>query len=133
MRIHWIKLIVGALAAEIAAILILVCLVAIFGPKEASAAQAYAEKLGRWVGPLAGTLLAFAGAFWVARPLATGHVVHGALFGFFMALIDVALLIGMKAPFEWVFLASNTGRFIAAIAGGACAAKLGINRRTPRT
>src|SRR6185503_16775192 len=73
VRIRWIKLIVGAVAAEIGAILILVCLVAVFGPHEAKADQVYAEKLGVWVGPLAGALLGFLGALWVARPLEKGH------------------------------------------------------------
>ena len=123
MRIHWLKLILGAVAIEIAAVIVLVCLVALFGPNEASAAQAYAEKLGRWVGPIVGTLLSFAVAFWIARPLATGHLAHGALLGFFAAALDFAILLAMRAPFEWVIVASNTGKFIAAIAGAASAAR----------
>src|SRR5262249_49536475 len=92
-------------------------------PNEATAAQAYAEKLGRWVGPIAGTLFSFAIAFWIARPLAAGHLAHGALLGFLTAALDVALLVAMRAPFEWVFLVSNTSKFIAAIAGAASAAR----------
>ena len=124
MRIRWIKLIVGAVAAEIGAILILVCLVAIFGPQEANAAQVYAEKLGLWVGPLAGALLGFLGAFWIARPLEKDQLLHGALFGCFHALIDIALLVAMQAPFEWLFVVSDAGKIAAAIAGGVCAARI---------
>jgi hypothetical protein len=123
MKIRWGKLVVGAVAAEIAAILILVCLVAILGPKEANAAQAYAEKLGRWVGPLAGTGLSFIGALWVGRTLASGHLVHGVLFGFSMAIIDTVLLLAMQAPFEWIFVASNAGKVFAGVAGGLVSAR----------
>lgn len=124
MRIRWIKLILGAMMAEIGAILVLVCVVAIFGPQEAKAAQAYAEKMGPWVGPWAGALLGFLGAFWVARPLEKGQLLHGALFGCFHALIDIALLVAMRAPFEWILAFSDAGKIVAAIAGGACAARL---------
>ena len=57
MKIRWIRLIAGPIAAEVLAILILVCLVAIFGPRNQAQAQAFAEKLGAWVGPLAGVVL----------------------------------------------------------------------------
>ena len=120
-RHYWIKLIAGAVAAEIIAILLLVCLVAVFGPNDASSAQAYAEKLGRWVGPLAGGLLGFLGARWIARPLAANRVVYGSLFGVVMALIDVGLLLALHAPFEWILVISNAGKIIAATGGGRCA------------
>ena len=128
MRIRWIKLIIGAVAAEIGAILILVCLVAIFGPHEAKAAQVYAEKLGPWVGPWAGALLGFLGSFWIARPLEKDHLLHGSLFGCLHALIDIALLVAMRAPFEWLFAISDAGKIVAAIAGGICAARVRLKR-----
>ena len=71
MKIRWIKLIAGAIAAEVLAILILILLVAIFGPRDQAQAQVYAEKLGVWVGPLAGIVLSFLGALWVSRGLAS--------------------------------------------------------------
>jgi hypothetical protein len=121
---YWIKLIVGPVVAEIVAILILVCLVATFGPNDAGGAQLYAKKLGRWVGPLTGIVFSFLGALWIARSLATSRVLYGALFGVVMALIDVALLIAMRASFDWIFVVSNGGKIIAAIAGGLCAKQM---------
>ncbi len=123
MRIHWLKLVIGAVAVEIAAVLVLVVAVALFGPHEATADQAYAEKLGRWLGPIAGTLFCFAITFWIARPLATGHLAHGALLGCLVAALDVAILVAMRAPFEWIFVISDTARLIAAITGAASAAR----------
>jgi hypothetical protein len=123
MRILWIRLIIGAVVVETAAVIILVGLVAIFGPNEATAAQRYAEKLGFWVGPIAGTLLTFIGAFMIARPLLGRGVLHGFLFGFCVAFVDVAILLAMRAPFEWIFLVSNVSKLIAGYLGGVCAAR----------
>ncbi|MEO7932826.1 MAG: hypothetical protein ABIT76_06685 [Chthoniobacterales bacterium] len=123
MKIPWIKLIVAAITAEVTAILVLVCLVAIFGPKEASQAQVYAEKLGWWVGPIAGTVLSFIGAFWITRRLANDHLVQGSLFGLIYSLIDVALIIAMQPPFEWIFVVSNAGKITAGVLGGLVAGR----------
>jgi hypothetical protein len=123
MKIRWIRLILGAIAAEILAILVLIAVVAIFGPRDQAQAQAYAEKMGQWVGPLAGVVLSFLGALWVSRGLAGGHLLHGTLFGLIYALVDVALLIAMQAPFMWLFVASDGGKLLAGIVGGLVAAK----------
>lgn len=118
MKIRWIRLVAGAILAEVAAILILILIVAIFGPRDHAQAQAYAEKLGQWVRPLAGVVLSFLGALWVSRGLTSGHLLHGFLFGLIYALVDVALLVTMQAPFMWLFVASDGGRLLAGIAGG---------------
>lgn len=116
-------MIAGAIAAEITAILILVLLVAIFGPRDQAQAEAYAEKLGQWVGPLAGVVLSFLGAIWMSRGLTDGHLLHGFLFGLIYALLDAVLIVAMRAPFMWIFVASDGGKFLAGIAGGFIAAK----------
>jgi hypothetical protein len=123
MKIRWIRLIAGAIAAEILAILVLVVLVAIFGPKNQAEAEAYAQRLGQWVGPLAGVVLSFLGAIWVSRGLTSGRLLHGFLFGLIYALVDVALLVAMQAPFMWLFVASDGGKLLAGIAGGLVAAR----------
>ena len=110
MQIQWLKLILGAVIAEIAGIVLLVFLVAIFGPREAEAAQVYAEKLGHWVGPLAGSIFGFLGAIWIGRSCAGRHILHGALFGLLLAFVDTVLLCSMRTPFEWVFVVSTSAR-----------------------
>ena len=124
MKIRWLRLIAGAIAAEVLAILILICIVAIFGPRDQAQAQAYAEKMGQWVGPLAGLLLSFLGALWVSRGLTSGHLLHGFLFGLIYALVDVALLVAAQAPFMWLFVASDGGKVVAGLVGGMLAASL---------
>jgi hypothetical protein len=123
MKIRWIKLIAGPIAAEVLAILILICVVAIFGPKDYVQAQAFAEKMGAWVGPLAGVVLSFLGALWVSRGLTSGHLLHGFLFGLIYALLDAAIIVAMQAPFAWLFVASDGGKLLAGIAGGLLAAR----------
>ena len=131
MKIRWIRLIAGAIAAEILAILVLVALVAIFGPKNQAEAEAYAQRLGQWVGPLAGVVLSFLGALWVSRGLTSGHLLHGFLFGLVYALVDVALLVAMQAPFMWLFVASDAGKVLAGVAGGFVAAKARAGTSSP--
>lgn len=106
---------------ESGAILALFIVVAIFGPRDAAAAQAYAEKMGRWVGPLAGMVLCFFGGWIVARKATGSELLHGLLFGTLTALIDVALLIAMHAHFEPLFVVSDLAKVVAASAGGVCA------------
>ena len=116
-------MIAGAIAAEVLAILILIAIVAIFGPRNQADAEAYAQKLGLWVGPLAGVVLSFVGALWVSRGLPGGHLLHGFLFGLIYAMIDAALIFASKAPFMWLFVISDVGKFLAGIIGGLVAAR----------
>lgn len=119
MKIRWVKLVAGAVACEVLAILILVLFVAIFGPRDQAQAEAYAQKHGQWVGPLAGVVLSFLGALWMSRGLAAGRLLHGFLFGLVYAVVDAALLVAMQAPFMWLFVASDAGKVLAGVAGGA--------------
>ena len=118
MRIRWGRVVVAAISAEVGAIVALVALVALFGPKEAAAAQAYAERLGAWVGPIGGAVMCFIGGLWVARSAGHRGVMHGVLVGFVASLIDSALLIGMGAAFQFLFVASNLGKIVAGGLGG---------------
>ena len=54
MPIRWLRILIAAVVAEVAAIVFLVVLVAIFGPGEAAVAQAFAERQGAWAGLLGG-------------------------------------------------------------------------------
>jgi hypothetical protein len=112
------RLAFAGLAAEAIPILLLIGMVALFGPREPVAAQAYAEKMGRWVGPIAGTLACLAGARWASRDR---PLFQGATVGLIAAAIDIALLVVSGAAFQWLFVLSNLGRVLAGLAGGALA------------
>jgi hypothetical protein len=53
------RVLVAAVIAEVVPIILLVVLVALFGPRERTAAEAYVERLGQWVGPMGGSSFAY--------------------------------------------------------------------------
>ncbi len=123
MNVRVGRILVAAVVAEIAAVLVLVLLVAIFGPNDAVAAQAYAEQLGYWVGPIAGFGACVVGGWWVARGLAASHMLNGTVLGVAVAAIDVAILVASGTAFQLIFVVSNVGRIVAGLFGGWLAAR----------
>ncbi|MDH3272737.1 MAG: hypothetical protein OEN56_15470 [Gemmatimonadota bacterium] len=107
-----------AIAIEGLTIGVLVGIVAVFGPTDPESSALFAQRLGYWVGPLAGFGLCLAGGWFVAQRVDRRHVVHGLALGVLVAAIDTALLVGGGAPFEPVFVVSNLGRMVAGSAGG---------------
>lgn len=107
-----------AVGVELLAIVVLVLLIAILGPSDPAAAQAYAEELGYWVGPIAGAVLCLGGGWFVAKKAPSHHLWNGAALGVCVAAIDVGLLIVSGAEFAGIFVLSNIGKVIAASVGG---------------
>jgi hypothetical protein len=126
MGLRWGRLVQGAVAAELIPILLLITLVAVFGPPDQAQAQAYAARLGQWVGPLAGALMCFLAAWWVTASPRAADIRHGLVLGTFAALLDVTLLVASGSAFQWLFVFSNLGRVLAGALGGA------VGARTPR-
>jgi hypothetical protein len=129
--IRWGRVIIGGIIAEVVVILILIALVATFGPSEPVSAQAFAEGLGRWVGPIGGALCSFLAAFCVARPLTYGNKTNGVAVGFFLAVVDVVLLVASQAPFQWLFVGSNLGKILADYIGGVAPSRFGRATQKP--
>jgi hypothetical protein len=118
MRLEIRRILLVGIAVEILAILTLVVLVAVLGPSDPAAARAYAERLGYWLGPIAGFVLCLLGGWLVARPIPSYQTVNGLALGAFVAAIDVALLLAGGAAFRVVFVVSNVGRLVAGALGG---------------
>ncbi len=118
MNVHWIRILIAAIASEVGAILVLVALIAIFGPSDPDQIQQYAETLGRWVGPISGACFCFLGGIWVARHARDSVIVNGVMVGIATASIDIMLLFVSGTPFQILFLISNCGRIAAACLGG---------------
>ena len=123
MKIRWLRLIPAAIVAELVPIVGLIAIVALFGPSDPAEAEAFATRLGPWVGPLGGALATFLLAIWVVRPLDAGHVLHGALLGLLVALLDAGLLIAGSTEFQWLFVVSGLGRIVAGSLGGYLASR----------
>ncbi len=107
-----------ALATEVLAILVLVLVVALAGPSEPNAAQAYAQEVGYWLGPLAGFVLCVAGGWFVASRLPSHQLLNGLAVGVVAAAIDIAILVASGADFQTIFVVSNIGRIVAGSIGG---------------
>jgi len=118
MGLRWGRILGAAVAVEVGAIVLLVVVVAVVGPKEPEAASAFAKRHGQWLGPLAGTIGCFLGGWWASRGMATRQVVQGLMVGVVAAAIDVALLLAGGASFRLLFVASNMGRILAGALGG---------------
>ena len=122
MRRWFGRITIAVLIAELAGIVCLVALVALFGPRDAVAAQHFAERLGLIVGPLTGFVFCLAGGWWAARgsarPLASGVGV-----GVTAALLDLGIGVAFGMGFAPILLASNVGRVLAGSIGGALAAR----------
>lgn len=121
MSIIWKRWLLGVIAAEAIPIVLLVALIALFGPGEAEADQVFAQELAYWVGPIGGAIATFALSLWVLKPLSGNHVAYGALFGLSVALLDSGLIVASGASFAWLFVASQCGRIVAGTIGGVVA------------
>ena len=117
MEIKYLQLVVAALAIEIISVLVLVIMVAIFGPPDPEQAQAFAADLGYWVGPIAGFIFSFLGAYVITKNLSRSRIPNGILLGLLVAIVDVSILVGSDRGFEMIFLVSNTGRVVAGTLG----------------
>ena len=93
-------------------------------------AEAFARRVGAWVGPLVGaaTILVMTAR---AGRRSTRPVTQGAAVGLVLAGMDVAILAAAGEAFAPLFLASNTGKVLAG-AGGGSWSRRGSNRDLPR-
>jgi len=118
MRFRIGRIFAVGLLAEFLAVLSLVLIVAAIGPSDPDAAQSYAERIGLWVGPIAGFLFTLIGGWWIAKGLAEFQLINGFVLGVVAATIDITILVLSGAEFMLVFAVSNIGRVIAGSLGG---------------
>ena len=114
----------AAIAGELAPILLLVVVVLIYETRgvDAQTRQAFADRVGMWLGPIAGAASTFGFGFLAARgtdrPLR-----HGTLVGVAVALLDAMIILASGATFMPLFAASWTGKILAGVAAGTLAAR----------
>lgn len=99
-------------------ILALILVVAIAGGGDADSRNAFAQRAGTWVGPIAGAIAAFGLSIWAGRPVPQHALLQSAVIGIGIAFIDTSMLASSGAGFHWLFVISNGGRILAALAGG---------------
>ncbi len=124
MKIRFGHIILAAIGVEVLAIVVLISIVAVFGPSNQAAAEEYAQKMGYWVGPIAGIVLCAVGGWWVAKEMHSSQVLNGFLVGCVVATIDASMLSMAGVEFQTIFVVSNVGKVIAGGVGGWLAARL---------
>jgi hypothetical protein len=112
------RALMAAIAIEVLSIGALLVLVALLGPNERVAAEAFANELGRWVGPIAGALFSLAGSWWVARTSAAHPLANGVTVGVMAVAGDVPLIGATGNPFRAIYVLSGGLRILAGAAGG---------------
>jgi hypothetical protein len=118
------RIALATILGELAPILLLVVVVLIYETRgvDAQTRQAFAERVGMWLGPIAGAISTFGFGFLAARD-ADRPLLHGTLVGVAVALLDAVLTLATGAKFIPLFAASWAGRILAGVAAGLLAAR----------
>lgn len=125
MRSPVVRFFLALVLAEAVPVIVLVAIVAAFGPREAAGANAFARQAGPWVGSIGGFVCALAGARWVGKADAARAVAWGAGLGLALAAVDVGVFLAMREPFAWIIAISNAGKVVAGAIGGLSVARAG--------
>lgn len=123
-RIRIGRIALATFISELAPILLLVIVVLIYETRgvDPQTRQAFAERVGRWLGPIAGAIFTFAIGYRAVRALER-PLLHGTLIGTSVAVLDAALTMATGAAFIPLFAASWAGRVVAGVAAGMLAAR----------
>jgi putative membrane protein (TIGR04086 family) len=113
-RIHWIRILLGGLLAEVALILAIVPLGLRLG-----------DNFLHYTAPPGSFITCFLGALWVGRRIESRFILHGTLVGVVAALIYVALTRAQPEPFAYVVAHALK------LLGGACGGFVAQRRRLP--
>ena len=114
LRIHWLRILLGGLLAEVALILAIVPLGLRLG-----------ETFLHYTAPPGSFVMCFLGALWVGRRIESRFILHGTLVGVVAALIYVALTRGQPEPFA--YLVAHALKLM----GGACGGFVAQRRQLP--
>jgi putative membrane protein (TIGR04086 family) len=112
--IHWGRILLGGLFAEIALILAIVPLGLRLG-----------ESFLHYTAPPGSFVMCFLGALWVCRRVDSHFILHGTFVGVVAALIYVALTRAQPEPFAYLLAHALK------LAGGACGGFVAQRRRLP--
>jgi hypothetical protein len=114
----------ATIAGELTPILLLVVVVLLYETRgvDPHTRQAFAERVGMWLGPIAGAIATFGFGFLAARGTDRPRL-HGTLVGVSVALLDAALIFAPGATFIPLFAASWAGKVLAGAAAGRLAAR----------
>jgi len=113
-RIHWGRILIGGLLAEVALILAIVPLGMRLG-----------DNFLHYTAPPGSFVMCFLGALWVCRRIESHFILHGTLVGVVAALIYVGLTRAQSEPFAYIVA------HVLKLVGGACGGFVAQRRRSP--
>jgi putative membrane protein (TIGR04086 family) len=113
-RIHWGRILIGGLLAEVALILAIVPLGLRLG-----------DNFLHYTAPPGSFVMCFLGALWVCRRIESHFLLHGILVGVVAALIYVGLTRAQSEPFAYIVA------HVLKLVGGACGGYVAQRRRSP--
>ena len=118
------RIAMATIAGELTPILLLIVVVLIHETRgvDAQTRQAFAERAGMWVGPIAGAIATLGFGFLAARGTDRPQL-HGILVGLGVALLDAIIIFASGSKFIPLFAVSWTGKILAGVAAGFLAAR----------
>ena len=118
------RIALATLASELTPILLLVVVVLIYETTgvDPEARQAFAERVGMWLGPIVGAIATFGFGFLAARGT-DRPLLHGIIVGVAVALLDAVLIFAPGTKFVPLFAVSWAGKILAGVMAGLLAAR----------
>ena len=118
------RITLATIASELTPILLLVIVVLIYETRgvDPQTRQAFAERVGMWLGPIAGAIATFGFSFLAARGT-DRPLLHGAIIGVAVAVLDAVLIFAPGAKFIPLFAFSWAGKILAGVMAGLLAAR----------
>jgi putative membrane protein (TIGR04086 family) len=116
--IHWGRILLGGLLAEVALILAIVPLGVRLGVR-------LGDNFLHYTAPPGSFVMCFLGALWVCQRIESHFILHGTLVGVVAALIYVALTRAQPEPFAYIVAHGLK------LVGGACGGFVAQRRRSP--
>ena len=113
-RIHWGRIVLGGLLAEVALILAIVPLGLRLG-----------DKFLHYTAPPGSFVMCFLGALWACRRIESHFILHGSLVGVVAVLIYVGLTRAQSEPFAYIVAHALK------LVGGACGGFVAGRGRSP--
>jgi hypothetical protein len=126
-NIHWLRVLIAIVLGEVLPLVILYLLVALYGVVANSpslpSADAFAQSAGLWVGPIAGSIIAYIVSLWAGSETPAYAVPQALIIGLAIAAIDPGILVAMDVQMRPLDFASNAAKFFAAVFGGISASR----------
>ena len=118
------RITLATIAGELTPILLLVVVVLVYETRgvDPQTRQAFADRVGMWLGPIAGAIATFGFGLWAARGT-DRPLLHGTLVGIAVALLDAVIIFASGSKFIPLFAASWAGKILAGVVAGLLAAR----------